>query len=82
MIQPETNFEYIFQISNFLIGILIFATIVGEVGTMISNMKAAKTEFQTKMDGLKQYMELRSVERTLQDTVDSRLLHNLRVIIT
>ena len=52
-LQPETNFEYIFQISNFLIGILIFATIVGEVGTMISNMNASKVEFQSRIDGLK-----------------------------
>ena len=52
-LKPETNFEYIFQISNFLIGILIFATIVGEVGTMISNMNASKVEFQSRIDGLK-----------------------------
>ena len=57
--QPETNFEYVFQISNFLIGIFIFATIVGEVGTMISNMKATKTEFQGRMDALKQVRRVR-----------------------
>lgn len=28
---------------------------------MISNMSAARTEFQNRMDGIKQYMELRRV---------------------
>lgn len=30
---------------------------------MISNMSAARTEFQNKMDGIKQYMELRKVSK-------------------
>lgn len=30
---------------------------------MISNMNAARTEFQNKMDGIKQYMELRKVSK-------------------
>ncbi|KAK6036125.1 hypothetical protein COOONC_26370 [Cooperia oncophora] len=33
---------------------------------MISNMSAARTEFQNKMDGIKQYMELRRVSKQLE----------------
>lgn len=36
---------------------------------MISNMNAAKVDFQSRIDGLKQYMELRSVDRSLQDRI-------------
>ena len=51
------------KISNFLVGVLIFATIVGNVGTMISNMNASKVEFQSRIDGLK--------ERLLRFVIDN-----------
>ena len=37
-------------------GVLIFASIVGNIGAMIANMNAARNEFQNKMDAIKQYM--------------------------
>ena len=49
--KPERDIEYLFQIADFLVGVLIFATIVGNVGTMISNMNASKVEFQSRIDG-------------------------------
>lgn len=58
---PATTFEFVFVIVDFLIGVLIFATIVGNVGSMISNMNASRVEFQNKMDGVKQYMVFRRV---------------------
>lgn len=42
-------------------GVLIFATIVGNVGSMISNMSAARTNFQNRIDSIKQYMAFRRV---------------------
>nr|XP_039264731.1 cyclic nucleotide-gated cation channel alpha-3-like [Styela clava] len=66
---PDRDIEYLFQIFDFLIGVLIFATIVGNVGSMISNMNAAKTEFQSRMDAVKQYMQFREVSNTLQKRV-------------
>ena len=59
--RPEKDIEYMFVVLDFLIGVLIFATIVGNVGSMISNMNAERTEFQQKMDGVKRYMEFRKV---------------------
>ena len=56
---PVEDIEYLFVVADFLIGVLIFATIVGNVGSMVTNMNAAKTEFQQRMDGVKQYMEFR-----------------------
>ena len=67
--QPEQDVEYLFVIGDFLIGVLIFATIVGNVGSMISNMNAARSEFQQRMDGVKQYMELRKVSKELEQRV-------------
>ena len=66
---PTRNIEYIFQVLDFLTGVLIFATIVGNVGTMISNATANRTEFTAKVDSVKQYMKLRHVSADLQTKV-------------
>nr|CAB3232020.1 cyclic nucleotide-gated channel rod photoreceptor subunit alpha-like [Phallusia mammillata] len=66
---PVEDIEYLFQVVDFLVGVLIFATIVGNVGSMISNMNAARSEFQSKMDAIKQYMQFRAVNKTLQKRV-------------
>lgn len=44
---------------------LIFATIVGNVGSMITNMNAARADFQARIDAIKQYMSFRKVRRIL-----------------
>ena len=49
------------MVCDFLVGVLIFATIVGNVGSMITNMNEARSDFQRRMDGVKQYMEFRKV---------------------
>ncbi|CAH1777821.1 unnamed protein product [Owenia fusiformis] len=67
--QPQLDSEYLFVVIDFLIGVLIFATIVGNVGSMITNMNAAKAEFQQRMDGVKQYMEFRNVSKELESRV-------------
>nr|CAH8848918.1 unnamed protein product [Trichobilharzia regenti] len=64
--KPVKNAEYIFITIDFLVGVLIFATVVGNVGAMITNMNAARTEFQNRMDGVKRYMEFRKVNKELE----------------
>uniref|UniRef100_A0AC35GUI9 Cyclic nucleotide-binding domain-containing protein n=1 Tax=Panagrolaimus sp. PS1159 TaxID=55785 RepID=A0AC35GUI9_9BILA len=63
---PQQNIEFVFVTLDLMCGVLIFATIVGNVGTMISNMSAARADFQTKMDSIKQFMELRRVSKALE----------------
>lgn len=67
--KPEKDIEYLFVVVDFLIGVLIFATIVGNVGSMITNMNATRAEFQQKMDGVKQYMDFRKVSKELEERV-------------
>lgn len=67
--RPEGDIEYVFVVIDFLIGVLIFATIVGNVGSMITNMNASRSEFQQRMDGVKQYMEFRKVGKDLERRV-------------
>lgn len=75
---PQQNVEYAFVTIDLMCGVLIFATIVGNVGrffnflfrkfvlflyifSMISNVSAGRTDFQNKIDSIKQYMDLRGV---------------------
>ena len=41
---PEEDLEFLFVTIDFLIGVLVFATIVGNIGSMITNMNAAKAQ--------------------------------------
>ncbi|KAA0722525.1 Cyclic nucleotide-gated channel cone photoreceptor subunit alpha CNG channel 1 [Triplophysa tibetana] len=66
---PVRDIEYLFVVADFLIGVLIFATIVGNVGAMISNMNASRAEFQAKIDSIKQYMQFRKVTKDLEARV-------------
>ncbi|KAI3385185.1 hypothetical protein SNEBB_010141 [Seison nebaliae] len=66
---PETELEYIFVTCVLLVGVLIFATIVGNVGSIISNTNALRTEFQQKVDAVKQYMIFRKVSPELERKV-------------
>ncbi|GFQ72183.1 cyclic nucleotide-gated cation channel subunit A [Trichonephila clavata] len=66
---PEQDIEYLFVVVDFLVGVLIFATIVGNIGSMITNMNAARADFQSKMDNVKQYLEFRKVGQDLENRV-------------
>ncbi|KAK3510937.1 hypothetical protein QTP70_027826 [Hemibagrus guttatus] len=67
--EPVRDIEYLFVVADFLIGVLIFATIVGNVGAMISNMNASRAQFQAKIDSIKQYMQFRKVNKDLEVSV-------------
>ncbi|KAJ8958017.1 hypothetical protein NQ318_002021 [Aromia moschata] len=47
---------YVFTIVSYLIGVFIFATIVGQVGNVITNRNANRLEFERLLDGAKTYM--------------------------
>uniref|UniRef100_A0A8D3E917 Cyclic nucleotide-binding domain-containing protein n=1 Tax=Scophthalmus maximus TaxID=52904 RepID=A0A8D3E917_SCOMX len=66
---PVRDEEYLFLIFDFLIGVLIFASIVGNVGSMISNMNATRATFQGRVDSLKHYMHFRHVSKGLEQRV-------------
>ncbi|KAG7282019.1 hypothetical protein CRUP_020124 [Coryphaenoides rupestris] len=51
------------------VGVLIFASIVGNVGAMISNMNATRATFQSRVDALKHYMHFRHVSKDLEQRV-------------
>ena len=66
---PQSDWEFVFVILDFMVGVLIFATIVGMVGGIITNMNVRRAEFQEKLDNIKQYMGYRSISKDLQNRV-------------
>ena len=63
---PVTDWEYFFVIGDFMVGVIVFATIVGMVSAIISNTNLRRLEFQRKLDNIKHYMRYRSVGKNLQ----------------
>ena len=66
---PEHPVSFIYCILCSLMGVLIFATIFGNVGSLINEMDAARNEFQHKVDAVKRYMDIRQVSGALQERV-------------
>ncbi|XP_046566899.1 cyclic nucleotide-gated channel rod photoreceptor subunit alpha-like isoform X3 [Haliotis rubra] len=73
---PDTNWDwqmsnvaYVFVIVSYLIGVFIFATIVGQVGNVITNRNASRQEFERLLDGAKLYMQTHNVPPDLQKRV-------------
>ncbi|XP_021933450.1 uncharacterized protein LOC110836502 isoform X3 [Zootermopsis nevadensis] len=56
LLQFSSNRGYVFTIASYLIGVFIFATIVGQVGNVITNRNANRLEFERLLDGAKTYM--------------------------
>lgn len=67
--QPHTIFEYIFMNLEYFIGIFMFATLVGNVGSILDNVNKNKLEFQSKMDRIKTYMKLTDIPENIQERV-------------
>ncbi|OWF38602.1 cyclic nucleotide-gated channel rod photoreceptor subunit alpha-like isoform X2 [Mizuhopecten yessoensis] len=66
---PQTNLEHVFTGLTFVIGVFIFAAVVGNVGDVISNLNASRQEFQARMDQIKFYLRHRNVPLPLQNRV-------------
>ena len=66
---PVLNIETLFVTVDFLVGVLVVSSIVGNIGTMIENMNAARADYQNKMDSIKQYMVFRRVTEEIERRV-------------
>ncbi|XP_030847814.1 cyclic nucleotide-gated cation channel alpha-3 isoform X2 [Strongylocentrotus purpuratus] len=63
---PHTEIEYVVQIIGYLMGIFIFATVVGQVGDIIGNRNATRMDFERQVDNAKRYMRRNNVPRDVQ----------------
>lgn len=66
---PQTNLEYLFMTLQYLVGILMFATLIGNIGSIMKNVRRNRTIFQNKMDNIKTYMKATKIPDNLQERV-------------
>uniref|UniRef100_A0A915PIM8 Cyclic nucleotide-binding domain-containing protein n=1 Tax=Setaria digitata TaxID=48799 RepID=A0A915PIM8_9BILA len=66
---PMSSLEDALEVIDTLIGLLVFAIIVGSVGSIISTMNKEKSEFQEILDGIKFYLNYRKVDSDIQKRV-------------
>ncbi|XP_038059876.1 cyclic nucleotide-gated cation channel alpha-3-like [Patiria miniata] len=66
---PSSEWEYVFQIISYLIGVVVFATIVGQVGIVIENRNSLRLEFERHVDNAKKYMRTYKVAKDVQNRV-------------
>ncbi|XP_072024629.1 cyclic nucleotide-gated channel alpha-3-like [Amphiura filiformis] len=67
--EPETEWEYFFQIIAYLMGLFVFATIVGQIGTVIENRNAQRLQFERHVDSAKKYMRAHDVPKDVQERI-------------
>ncbi|CAI4224586.1 unnamed protein product [Auanema sp. JU1783] len=63
---PNTTFQNSFEIGDTLLGLVIFAVIVGDIGNMVYNMNLKRSQFEEDLDGCKRFMVYRKVHTILQ----------------
>lgn len=66
---PHTNLEYLFMTLQYLVGIMMFATLIGNISSIMKNVKRNRAAFQYKMDNIKTYMNSTKIPHNLQERV-------------
>lgn len=61
--------RYLFSILAYLVGIFIFATVVGQLGSVITNRNQTRQSFERMLDNAKNYMRVHNVPQSLQRRV-------------
>ena len=67
--RPEELWEYLYHTIILLIGVMIFASVVGSIGNIITNLRAHRNVFQARLDNLKEYMGYRKIGKDLQNRI-------------
>ncbi|XP_023933698.1 cyclic nucleotide-gated cation channel alpha-3 [Lingula anatina] len=67
--RPQTSGQYFFLIMQMICALLLFASVLGHVANIVSNISAARKDFQAKLDSVKTFMSIRRVPLKLQDRV-------------
>ncbi|CAH8537221.1 unnamed protein product [Dicrocoelium dendriticum] len=66
---PVTDIEFLFMCCSYLIGLFVFATVVGQVGNIINTRNAARLAMEEIMDNVKHYMHVNAVAPSLQKRI-------------
>lgn len=68
-ITPSTEIEIIFTVMVMFLGISMYAYIIGNVSSLISNLDAAQARYREKLDQITTYMRDNKIPLTLQHKI-------------
>ncbi|XP_069495717.1 cyclic nucleotide-gated channel alpha-4 [Ambystoma mexicanum] len=68
---PQQEEEFLFMVADFLIAVLGFATIMGSMSSVISNMNSADAAFYPNHNLVKLYLQMHKVNKNLKNRVIS-----------
>ncbi|KNC50997.1 cyclic nucleotide-binding protein [Thecamonas trahens ATCC 50062] len=66
---PDTNLELAFSFGMLFIGIFVFASVIGNVGDLISNRNATGAKFRKKLDIVNLWMRYKGINPVLQQRI-------------
>ncbi|XP_063069056.1 cyclic nucleotide-gated cation channel alpha-4 [Engraulis encrasicolus] len=72
---PRREEEYLFMIADLLIAVLVFATIVGNVGNVITSLRSRDNVFFPNHELVKSYLGRRTISKDLRHRVNSWYQH-------
>ncbi|CAF1329867.1 unnamed protein product, partial [Didymodactylos carnosus] len=67
--KPTSKEDFVFMSIELVFALLLFATIMGHVASIVANLSNARKDFQAKLDAVKTYMSLRRLPNNLEDRV-------------
>jgi len=68
-IMPVTPAEHVFSIFAIIVGVIVYAVIIGSFTSALSNLELENAERKKKLDGITQYMRQRNVPHALQKRI-------------
>ncbi|XP_040004792.1 cyclic nucleotide-gated cation channel alpha-4 [Xiphias gladius] len=72
---PKREEEYLFMIADLLIAVLVFASIVGNVGNVISSLRDRDNVFFPNHELVKAYLRSHHISKELRQRIDSWYQH-------
>ena len=73
---PNNSLEKLYMVINYMIGVIVFAIIVGSITEIIDDLNMKRSEFQKKVDSIKNYMILANVDKEIQKRVINWFNHS------
>eukprot|EP00818_Percolomonas_sp_WS_P007517 CAMPEP_0117436038 /NCGR_PEP_ID=MMETSP0759-20121206/801_1 /TAXON_ID=63605 /ORGANISM="Percolomonas cosmopolitus, Strain WS" /LENGTH=670 /DNA_ID=CAMNT_0005227625 /DNA_START=823 /DNA_END=2835 /DNA_ORIENTATION=- len=67
--QPQTNIEVAFSLCVSAVGLSLYITIIGTVGSLMSNLDASKQYFISRMDQINAFMNFRELPNDMQEQI-------------
>jgi hypothetical protein len=68
-ITPGRNVEYVFTIGVIMLGASLYAFIIGNIASLLSNLDSAKAQYRNRVEATTQYLRGRRAPRHLQDKI-------------